>query len=308
MSQVRQDSYGLHQNLVTASKLAYNLGDMKKLLALTLVLLSAFAYSAEMSDMALISGPPGLEKAITWDANAGKSISLPEKGDPLVILSGTVNGPYTISYQGSPLVLVKNRFTLTLTLSREATEYQIPITLNGYGDNLYRLTSNWTNLSPETKPVEVPLDTAKDKLAPNWKQFELNFIFFTDGLGGNLFTLGAGWTPKFFLSETWNWGFGLSLLPLKSAEPRFFPALEYRLSLGYSFSQSFDFEVLAGAQTWLSVQAFIPTFGANFIYHNKKLFPNWPLLKYGADLILGYSYVAHSSQAHLFRLGMKLNF
>ncbi len=282
---------------------------MTKHLTLTaLFLLNAIAYSADVSDMALISGPPGFENAITWDPNAGKSISLPEKGDPLVVLSGTVNGPYTLSYQGSPLVLVGNKFTLTLTLSREATEYQIPITLNGHGDNLYRLLSNWTNLSPETKPVEIPLDASKDKLAPNWKQFELNIIFFTDGLGGNLLTLGAGWTPQFYLSDKWNWGFGLSLLPLKSAEPRFFPAFEYRASLGYAFAESFDFEVLAGLQTWISVQAFIPTFGANFIYHNKKVFPQWPLLKYGTDLILGYSYVAHSSKAHLFRLGMKLSF
>jgi hypothetical protein len=306
---LRQDSYDPHQKLLSAPNLEYNLKAMTKHLMLTaLFFLNALAYSAEMSDMSLISGPPGLENAITWDANAGKSISLPEKGDPLVVLSGTVNGPYTISYQGSPLVLVQNKFALTLTLSRDATEYQVPITIHGHGDNLYRLLSNWTNLSPETKPVEVPLSASTEALPPNWKQFEMHLIFFTDGLGGNLFTVGAGWAPKFYLSESWNWGFGLSFIPLKSSSPRFFPAIEYRLKLGYTVSENFDFEALAGAQTWFSVQAFIPTFGMNFVYRDKKLFPDWPLLKFGTELILGYSYIAHSSQAHVLRLGMGLSF
>jgi hypothetical protein len=275
------------------------------LLSLKLMTLSVIAAPEE--GIVLVSSTDEFKDVIEWDQDAGKNISLPEKGAPQVVLVGKVNGRHSLSYQGNPLVLVGDRFTIALQLDRKNNEYLLPIKIDNKSENLYRLRTPWT-AEVEVAAPKPSDQTTQPTLKNDWKRFEVDPLFSLDKLGGALFTFGAYWAPRLPLDEKWNLGLGIGLLGLKTAEPRFVPALEYRASLGYRFAESWETELLLGAQTWFTIQAFVPTFGLNFVYHCPDLFPKWPLLKFGKELLVGYSYVAHSSQVHLFRLGVRLGF
>ncbi len=281
------------------------------------------------------SGPPFQEEAVEWDQEAGTKVFFPEKGEPHVTLSGKLKEGNELFFNDIAVELTDGRFSIPVKLMDSANDYTIRLKIPEVGENIYRFTYTWKKLPPE-KQFKVKIReggqvvekataaVTKVQESEDWieatptlarragraflKQFEGQGMLVTDSLGGLVISVAGGWSPEYRINRRWTLGAGLNVMLFKNKVQEFFPAIEYRLSLARKFGKGFEFEILGGAQSWFGVQALIPMVGANFIIPRKWLIPDWPFFKLGRKLFIGYSYIFHQSQAHLFRLGGRLAF
>lgn len=284
----------------------------------------------------LQSGPPFQEEAIEWDAESGRKVHFPEKGEPNLILSGKIAENHKLIFNDNPVEITDGRFSIPVKLTDSVNEYTIKLGIPDVGENVYKFTYAWKKLPPEKqfkvkireggKVVEkATAAVTKVQSVDDWieqgptqtrrsgraflRQFEGQGMLILDSLGGLVATLGAGWSPEYRINRRWTLGGGLGIMLYKNQQQEYFPAFEYRVSIARKFGRILEVELLTGAQSWLNVQGFIPMFGVNFIVPRSWLIgDSVPFFKLGRKLFIGYTFIAHSSEAHLIRLGGRLAF
>lgn len=142
-------------------------------------------------------------------------------GDTLFSKDGTGVIPAVIPWPEDVLVMVPGKHTYALEIdSKKVSIHELNVT--PYPSGIFEL---------------------KNFLAGTVAAFQV--------AGGNVVTVGVGWSPRYRLTNRWELRGDLFTSAFKSSTGSLFPVFDYNLSAGFRFWKAFFVHGYGGAETWV---------------------------------------------------------